>query len=277
MNEEPNLAWKMNQVFATPQLQQLYPKIKSFLETDIYPNEDRWLSMPFAQVAQEIRSKREQIKALGAWNLYHIEALTLVDIAQLCELLGSSPFGNFAFNAQAPDAGNMELLALYATNDINEKYTKPLMNGDIRSCFSMTEPHFAGSNPVRMGTTAVREGDEYVINGHKWFTTSAQGASFAIVMAVTNPQAANPYKRASMIIVPTNAEGFELVRNISILGHEGDDWNSHAEIKYTNVRVPVGTSWATKAMVSNWHSNAWGQVAYTIVCAGLGNAKEPST
>jgi acyl-CoA dehydrogenase len=114
-----------------------------------------------------------------------------------------------------------------------------MLAGEMRSCFSMTEPAFAGSNPVKMGTTAVREGDEYVINGHKWFTSSADGSAFAIVMAVTNPDEPNPYRRASMIIVPTDNPGFELVRNIPVMGHPGDGWASHGEVKYHDVRVPV--------------------------------------
>ncbi|TAE60095.1 MAG: acyl-CoA dehydrogenase, partial [Bacteroidetes bacterium] len=113
------------------------------------------------------------------------------------------------------------------------------LEGEIRSCFSMTEPDFAGSNPVNMGTLAVRDGDEYVINGRKWFTTAADGAAFAIVMCVTQPEAANPYARASMIMVPTDTPGFHLVRNISIMGHPGEGYHSHAEIAYENVRVPL--------------------------------------
>lgn len=101
----------------------------------------------------------------------------------------------------------------------------------------MTEPEFAGSNPTRMGTTAVKDGDDYVINGHKWFTSSADGAAFAVVMAVTNPDAA-PHKRASQIIVPLDTPGFKFIRNIPIMGHAGDSWASHAEVMYENVRVP---------------------------------------
>jgi len=103
----------------------------------------------------------------------------------------------------------------------------------------MTEPDFAGSNPLLMGTTAVKEGSHYVINGHKWFTTGADGAAFAIVMVVTDPDAANPYKKASQIIVPTNTPGFTLVRNISIMGEAGSGWFSHGEVKFENCRVPV--------------------------------------
>jgi acyl-CoA dehydrogenase len=130
-------------------------------------------------------------------------------------------------------------LMRYASEEMRQKYLLPMLAGEMRSCFSMTEPAFAGSNPVKMGTTAVREGDEYVINGHKWFTSSADGSAFAIVMAVTNPDEPNPYRRASMIIVPTDNPGFELVRNIPVMGHPGDGWASHGEVKYHDVRVPV--------------------------------------
>ena len=162
-----------------------------------------------------------------------------MEVAQLGELLGRTPFGQFTFNCQAPDAGNLDLLLQHASPEIREKYLHPLLDGTIRSCFSMTEPGFAGSNPLLLGTTAVRDGDHFVINGHKWFTTSADGSAFAIVMAVTNPEAENAYLKASMIIVPTDTPGFELVRNIPVMGHAGEGWHSHGEIRYTDVRVPV--------------------------------------
>ncbi|NRA52501.1 MAG: acyl-CoA dehydrogenase family protein [Phaeodactylibacter sp.] len=230
--------------FSTPKLQALYPSVKQFLEEHIYSNELRWLKTPFREVEQEIRSLRPQAQATGAWNAALSEeeggpGLELTSFAQLSELLGTSPFGHLAFNCQAPDAGNIELLLQYGSPDIRSQYLEPLLSGDIRSCFAMTEPEFAGSNPVRMGTTAIREGDEYVINGHKWFTTAADGAAFTIIMAVTNPEAASPYERASMILAPTNAPGFELVRNLPIMGHTGEGWHSHAEVKFNNLRVPV--------------------------------------
>ena len=124
------------------------------------------------------------------------------------------------FGVQAPDAGNVEILHTYATDEQRERYLRPLVEGKIRSCFSMTEPEMPGSNPVMMATTAVKDGDDYVINGQKWFTSSADGADFAIVMAVTDPDAP-PHQRASMIIVPTDTPGFDLVRNISVMGDAG--------------------------------------------------------
>jgi alkylation response protein AidB-like acyl-CoA dehydrogenase len=151
--------------------------------------------------------------------------------------LGRSPLGHYIFGCQAPDAGNIEILHQFGTEAQKEKYLKPLVDGKIRSCFSMTEVELPGSNPVMMDTTAVKDGDDYVINGQKWYTSSADGSEFAIVMAVTNPEA-GPYLQASMIIVPTDTPGFNLVRNIPVMGHAGEDYFSHAEILYQNCRVP---------------------------------------
>jgi alkylation response protein AidB-like acyl-CoA dehydrogenase len=230
--------------FATERLQRLYPQVKEFVETVLYPLERELSELPFFEVERRLRALREPVKAIGAWNLYHSEShggpgLSLMEVAQVSELLGKSPFGHFTFNCQAPDAGNIELLFRYGTPEMRERYLEPLLEGEIRSCFSMTEPDFAGSNPVEMGTAAVRDGDQYVINGRKWFTSSADGAAFAIVMAVTNPEAQNPYARASMIIVPADTPGFTLLRNIPVMGHAGEGHHSHAEILYENVRVPA--------------------------------------
>jgi alkylation response protein AidB-like acyl-CoA dehydrogenase len=132
----------------------------------------------------------------------------------------------------------MELLHLFGTPEQQHTWLHPLAAGSIRSCFAMTEPELAGSNPTQLATRAERDGDEYVISGHKWFTSSADGASFAVVMAVTNPDA-EPHARASQIIVPVPTPGFTLVRNISVMGETGGGWASHAEVTLENVRVPV--------------------------------------
>lgn len=234
----------LNNLFATDRLRQLYPKVKHFLEEEIYPYELEWLQIPFKKVEKLLRAKKNKAKAIGAWNPYHAKAhggagLDLVEVAQLSELLGTSPFGHFVFNCQAPDAGNIELLLQYASGEIRERFLHPLLEGEIRSCFSMTEPGNAGSNPILMDTTAVRDGDHYVISGRKWFTTAADGAAFAIVMAVTNPDDPNPYRRAGMLIVPTDTPGFNLLRNIPVMGHAGEGWHSHGEIEYETVRVPA--------------------------------------
>jgi alkylation response protein AidB-like acyl-CoA dehydrogenase len=159
------------------------------------------------------------------------------DHALVSEVLGRSPLGHYVFGCQAPDAGNMEILLEYGTDEQQNRWLEPLARGEIRSCFSMTEPDRAGSNPTWLDTTAVPDGDEYVINGRKWFTTSADGASFAIVMAVTNPDAP-AHARASQILVPTDTPGFIHTRRIPVMGHEGSDYFSHSEIEYRNCRVP---------------------------------------
>jgi alkylation response protein AidB-like acyl-CoA dehydrogenase len=132
----------------------------------------------------------------------------------------------------------MEVLLAFGSGAQRQEWLNPLLQGKIRSCFSMTEKDRPGSNPVWMETSATQDGDDYIINGQKWFTSSADGAAFAIVMAITNPDA-EPHRRASQIIVPTETPGFHRVRNISCMGHEGSDWASHSEIRYENCRVPV--------------------------------------
>ncbi len=233
----------MTDLFLTPRLKELLPKIKDFLETEVMPLEYEFLNGSFHEVAKKLEAKREKLKQLGLYGVHLPEdvggmGLTLCEFGQISELLATTPMGHYAFNAQAPDIGNLELLHMFGTPEQKEKYMKPLSEGKIRSCFSMTEPEFAGSNPIWMGTTAVRENGHYVINGHKWFTSSADGASFAIVMAVTNP-AAPSHQRASMIIVPCDNPGFKLVRNIKIMGDEGAGHASHAEVRYENCMVPA--------------------------------------
>ena len=236
----------MIELFATPLLKVLLPKFKNFLKEEILPQEMELMNTPFLKLENGIlKEKRQMAKDAGLWAPHLSKehgglGLTLMEFAMVSEALAWTPFGHYIFNCQAPDIGNMELLEKYASPDLKSKYLKPLHDGDIRSCFSMTEPEHAGSNPTMMSTSAVSEGDEYVINGHKWFTSSADGASFAVVMAITNVDSPSPYERASMIIVPTDNLGFELVRNISIMGESGEGYISHAEVRYNNCRVPKG-------------------------------------
>ncbi|MGF7216663.1 alkylation response protein AidB-like acyl-CoA dehydrogenase [Spirosoma lacussanchae] len=234
----------MEPLFATDQTKALVPRIREFVLNELVPLEtSEHLTGNFSKVAAILDQKRELVRKAGLWGLQHSLdegglGLSLCEFGQVSEALAWSPFGHYTFNCQAPDIGNMELMHKYAPEPLKRLYLEPLRDGHIRSCFSMTEPEFAGSNPTRMGTTAVRQGDDWVINGHKWFTSSADGSAFAVVMAVTNPDAA-PHRRASMILVPTDTPGFELVRNISIMGDGSDHWGSHAEVRYTDVRVPA--------------------------------------
>lgn len=234
----------MIELLQTERIKELLPQYKNFLNELVYPIEDEVMSKPFSQSLLLLQSLRTKAKE---FNLFapHLSiqdggvGLTLTEFAQVSELLGTSPLGHYLFNCNAPDIGNMELMHQFASSELKEKYLKPLEHGEIRSCFAMTEPALAGSNPVHLATTAVLEGNEYVINGHKWFTTAADGASFTIVMAVTDATNVNPYERASMILVPMDNPGIEFIRNIPIMGDAGDDYMSHAELKFRNCRVPV--------------------------------------
>ncbi len=226
------------------EFKKLIAEVEQMLRDEIYPLEEKGGMHDFVKLHNTLEAIRQKVKEKGIFAPHLPKAwgglgLSLEDFGIISELLGTSPFGHYLFNCQAPDVGNMEILIEFGTKAQQEQFLKPLAAGEIRSCFSMTEPEFAGSNPLNMATTAVREGDEYVINGHKWFTTAADGSSFAIVMAITNPEAENPYQRASQIIVPTDTPGFELVRNIPIMGDVGSGYATHAEIRYTNCRVPV--------------------------------------
>ena len=219
--------------------------IREFVKKELQPLEFLFLAEPFRDLLPKLEEKRSLVKQMGLWAPNHPEALGgmglgLVDHGLVSEALGGSPIGHFVFGCQAPDAGNIEILHQHGTEDQKSRWLRPLVNGDIRSCFSMTEIDMPGSNPVLMETTAVEDGDDYVINGRKWFTTAADGAAFAIVMVVTDPDNVeeNPHARASMIIVPTDTPGFEIVRNIAVMGEPGNDWLSHSEIAYRDCRVP---------------------------------------
>jgi acyl-CoA dehydrogenase len=217
--------------------------LREFMEKEVYPVEPRLRREGFKALVPLLAEKRQRAKQTGLWAAHLPEkfggaGLTLGEFAHMSEELGKSPIGHYLFNCQAPDVGNMEILMEYGTPEQQEKFLAPLVRGEIRSCFSMTEPEFAGSNPVLMGTTARKDGGEWIIRGHKWFTSAAEGAAFAICMAVTSPEA-DPYQRASMIIVPTSTPGFELIGNISVMGSRGGDWASHGEVSYQGARVPL--------------------------------------
>lgn len=217
---------------------------RAFLETHAFPLEREFLSKPFRDLLPKLSELRAEAKSQRLWaphlpREYGGLGLSLPEFAEVSAVLGESPIGHYLFNCNAPDIGNQELLLAHGSAEQKARWFEPLARGEIRSCFAMTEPEFAGSNPVWMETTAVRDGDEYVISGHKWFTSSAEGAAFTIVMAVTDPQAP-PHKRASQIIVPMDAPGVVFVRNIPVMGEQGSDYASHAELRFEGVRVPVG-------------------------------------
>ncbi len=221
----------------------LLGRIRDFLTTRVYPVEAELLALGFLAAEPRLQALRAEVRAAGLWMPQMSKqlgglGLTLQAHGLVSEVLGQCPFGHYLFNCQAPDAGNMEILHKYATPAQQQRFLEPLLRGEIRSCFSMTEPDNAGSNPTQLACTAVRDGDDYVINGRKWFTSSADGAAFAVVMAVTDP-GAEAHRRASMLLVPTDTPGFRLVRNIPIFGHAGGGYDSHAEIAYEDCRIPA--------------------------------------
>jgi acyl-CoA dehydrogenase len=232
--------------FSIPEkVRQIAGILRPFVDEEIVPLERRLFAEGFGAILDDLARLRDRARTLGLFAPHLPEdlggaGLSLLEFAHLSEIFGRSPLGHYVFNCQAPDAGNMELLLQHGTDEQRERWLRPLARGEMRSCFGMTEPEFAGSNPVWLGTTARREGEEYVLDGHKWFTSSCDGAALCVVMAVTAPEA-KAHERASMIVVPTDAPGFEMVRNLPVMGEAGEDWMSHAEVRLTGVRVPVAS------------------------------------
>ena len=221
------------------EIQELRARYRAFMDEHVYPNE-RALR---ADDAELITSLRGKAKAEGLWAP-HVPPEAggtgqgFLTYAHLNEEIGRSTYAQLVFGCQAPDAGNAEILHLFGTHEQKERWLRPLVAGEIRSFFSMTEPEVPGSDPTTLRTRARREGDEWVIDGHKWFSSGADGAAFGIVMAVTDPDA-EPHRRASQILVPAATPGVEIARPIPVLGHAGSGWSTHCEVWYRGVRVPV--------------------------------------
>jgi acyl-CoA dehydrogenase len=230
----------------SPQVEELRARVEAFLDEHVYPvelealhalDEEVGPGVAYPRILVELR---ERAKAEGLWNLFMPDpeygpGLKNWEYGIICEVLGRSLVAPMVFNSSAPDTGNMEILAEHGTPEQKRRWLEPLLNDHVRSCFSMTEPHTAGSDPTGFESRAVLDGDEWVVNGHKWFTSGAVGADPAIVMVVTDPDAA-PHRRASMICVPTDAPGFDLIRPVSVMGHSGGP--GHCEIAYRDCRVP---------------------------------------
>jgi acyl-CoA dehydrogenase len=224
------------------EIQTLMDKARRFVESEVYPIEKDCLVDGFTDIARRLEETRAHARAEGLWlpqiaREYGGLGLSLLGHGLVSAELGRSFLGHYACNCQAPDAGNMEILIQYGNDAQKERYLKPLLAGGIRSCFAMTEPDHPGSNPTWMGTRAEKEGDSYVITGDKWFASGADGAAFAVVMAITNPEGPR-HERASMFLVPADTPGFSVVCNTPVMGHRGEGWMSHGEIHLENCRVP---------------------------------------
>jgi acyl-CoA dehydrogenase len=225
----------------------LQGRLQAFLEEHVYPNEQRFHDeierkrWSPTHVVEELKPKA---RAAGLWNLFlpndeHGAGLTNLEYAPLCESMGRSTMAAEVFNCAAPDAGNMEVLARYGTPEQKEHWLKPLLAGEIRSCFAMTEPAVASSDATNIEASIVRSGNEYVINGRKWWSSGAGDprCKIAIFMGKTDPSAA-PHKQQSMVLVPMDAAGVKIVRLLKVFGYDHAP-HGHGEVTYENVRVPV--------------------------------------
>jgi acyl-CoA dehydrogenase len=226
----------------------LQEKLQAFMDQHIYPNEgrfaeeveagDRW--RPTA-VMEELKDKA---RATGLWNLFlahskHGAGLTNLEYAPLCEIMGRSLMAPEAFNCSAPDTGNMETIDLYGTEEQKEQWLKPLLEGRIRSCFAMTEPAVASSDATNIQSTIVRDGDHYIINGRKWWTTGAPDprCKIAIFMGKTDPHNPDRHRQQSMVLVPMDTPGVKVLRPLTVFGYD-DAPHGHAEVLFENVRLP---------------------------------------
>ncbi len=217
-----------------------------FVRREIWPLESISRELGVDGLTRAIAPLQEQVKQRGLWAA-HLPAelggqgMGQVRLGLMHEILGTSPIAPLAFGNSAPDSGNSEILALAGTDEQKDRWLHPLLAGDLRSAFSMTEPHTPGSDPTQLATRAVRDGDEWVIEGRKWFSSNASIADFLIVMAVTNPEA-RPSQRASMFIVPTDTPGVEILRDVPTMEHPWEEFGAyggHAEIAYESARVPA--------------------------------------
>src|SRR5262245_7151156 len=227
-------------------VKELEKRLRAFMDAHIYPNEgryyreiekDRWAP---TRIIEELKPKA---RAAGLWNLFLPDhengaGLTNLEYAPLCEIMGRSPLAPEVFNCSAPDTGNMEVLARYGTPEQKERWLKPLLAGEIRSCFAMTEPQIASSDATNICASIARDGDHYLINGRKWWSSGAGDprCKVAIFMGKTDP-AAPVHKQQSMILVPMDAPGVKMLRVLSVFGYDHAP-HGHAEIEFTNVRVP---------------------------------------
>jgi len=225
----------------TAEIEELRATYRTFLEEHVLPAEPA-LNREDDAAEELMRSLRERAKADGLWAP-HLppeaggSGRGFLAYAYLNEEIGRTFWGQLVFNCQAPDAGNGEILHLFGTDEQKERFLRPLVEGQTRSFFSMTEPDVAGSDPTLLRTRAVRDGGDWVIDGRKWFSSSAEGAGFGIVMAITDPDA-DPHRRASQILVPADTPGIT-IEPVRVMGHRGRGWTTHCEVTYDGVRVPA--------------------------------------
>ena len=233
----------------SPKVVDLLERVSKFMDENVYPNEekiaaemaegDRW------QPSQILEGIKAKAKSEGLWNLFLPESdrgagLTNYEYGHLCELMGRTQFGPEAFNCSAPDTGNMETLERYASEEVRDEWMSPLLEGKIRSAFAMTEPAVASSDATNIESSIVRDGDEYVINGRKWWTSGANDprCKVFIFMGKSDPKNPDRHKQQSMIVVPADSKGVKVLRHLPVFGFD-DAPHGHGEVLFENVRVPV--------------------------------------
>jgi acyl-CoA dehydrogenase len=225
----------------TDEVLALRTRVRAFMEEHVHPNEPA-LDREDAEADALVERLRALVKGEGLWAPHLPPEAggsngSFLAYAHLNEEIGRSQWAQLVFGCQAPDAGNAEILWQFGTDEQKERWLRPLVAGEVRSFFSMTEPEVSGSDPTGLRTRAVREGDEWAIDGHKWFSSGAEGAAFGIVMAVTDPDA-EPHRRATQILVPADAPGMS-IEPVPVLGHRGHGWTTHCDVRYEGVRVPL--------------------------------------
>ena len=233
----------------SPKVLDLLERVSKFMDENIYPNEekiaaeiaegDRW------QPSQILEGIKAKAKSEGLWNLFLPESdrgagITNYEYGHLCELMGRTQFGPEAFNCSAPDTGNMETLERYASEEVRDEWMTPLLEGKIRSAFAMTEPAVASSDATNIESSIVRDGDEYVINGRKWWTSGANDprCKVFIFMGKSDPKNPDRHKQQSMIVVPADTKGVKVLRHLPVFGFD-DAPHGHGEVLFENVRVPA--------------------------------------
>jgi acyl-CoA dehydrogenase len=237
------MAWDFS---TDPDFQEQLDWMAQFVRDEIWPLETLVEELDQPALDRIYEPLQQRVKERGLWAAHLDPELGGQGFGQLKlglmhEILGTCAFAPNAFGCQAPDSGNSEILAMAGTNEQKERWLHPLLAGDLKSAFSMTEPNSAGSDPTQLKTRAVRDGDEYVITGHKWFSSNASIADFLIVMAVTDPDA-RPHQRATMFIVPTDTPGVNILRDVPTMGHPVESFGrlgGHAEILYEDARIPA--------------------------------------
>ncbi len=236
------MAWDFS---TDPEFERKLDWMRAFVREHIWPLETLLGELGYAGLQRALEPMRQQVRAQGLWAA-HLDpelggqGFGQVKLGLMHEILGTSPIAPLAFGNAAPDSGNSEILALAGTPQQKERYLHPLLAGDLKSAFSMTEPQTAGSDPTLLATRAVREGDHWVIDGHKWFSSNASIADFLIVMAVTDPEA-RQHQRASMFVVDADTPGVNIIRDVATMEHPEESfgrYGNHAEVRYEDVHVP---------------------------------------